>query len=179
MSRTPGGSLGQWLQPDGPPTSMAGFGSRISGTRLRSEGVLPLPAAEGLRARGGQKGGGRGQEEPSKLLAMLRWMKLHAWASPAGGVDKKCRMPLTGRDGRSRGSKRIPNGQWASHPLCPPYTWIPASAGMTRSEGAAGCCRGFGGVPQFPYVPPRLGAGGWQAVLTDLVCAIRATHRTL
>jgi hypothetical protein len=45
-------------------------------------------------------------------------------------------------------------------PLYPPYTWIPASAGMT-GHGAAGRCREFEGVPQLPFfVPPRMGVRG-------------------
>ena len=73
-------------------------------------------------------------------------------------------------------------------PWC--VSWIPASAGMTdgardsslpavwgysgrmqcaptsfRLHGAAGCCRGFGGVPQFPNLPPRMGARGLKRLM--------------
>ena len=40
-----------------------------------------------------------------------------------------------------------------------PRNWIPASAGMTE-YGAAESCRGFGGVPRFFTLPPRLGDHG-------------------
>ena len=44
--------------------------------------------------------------------------------------------------------------------LYPPYTWIPASAGMT-GHGAAGRCREFEGVPQLPFfLPPGMGDKG-------------------
>jgi hypothetical protein len=41
----------------------------------------------------------------------------------------------------------------------PPIFTRTSSAGMTE-DGAAGRCRGFGGVPQSPNLPPRVGVRG-------------------
>ena len=45
-------------------------------------------------------------------------------------------------------------------PLYPPYTWIPASAGII-GHGAAGRCREFARVPKFSFLAPQeWGSGG-------------------
>ena len=42
---------------------------------------------------------------------------------------------LSPKIGGQRGLKRAPReGRWVSRPLYPPYTWIPAFAGMTEVE---------------------------------------------
>jgi hypothetical protein len=55
-------------------------------------------------------------------------------------------------------------------PLYPPYTWIPASARMTRQvqQDAAGVW----GVPNFFILPPRMGAKGLKTL-----SAIRDMHQ--
>ena len=54
--------------------------------------------------------------------------------------------------------------------LYPPYTWIPAQAGMTRygaCRGAKPLCRGFGGVPHFELSGVPLWQRGTEGDLTS------------